>query len=260
MDDLDRSRALLFDGEAERYERVRPRYPDALIDAVLGPHPQGLRVLDVACGTGFVARAVAARGADVLGVDLNPGMAAIARRHGIAVELGRFETWDDRGRRFDRITCGQAWHWLDRKVAGARAASLLDPGGRLCVFWSRGQHPQDLHDALVETYARVLLAAGLSPLNSSYGSARHEDIPAVNASVAAELREAGFAEVEITDFTWTQTYTRDSWLDEIQSHSDHIALPAEVRERLLAAVGDTVDAFGGSFEMPYATSLLSASR
>ena len=30
-----RERARLFDGEAERYDRSRPDYPDALIDAVL---------------------------------------------------------------------------------------------------------------------------------------------------------------------------------------------------------------------------------
>ena len=30
-------RARLFDGEAERYDRTRPGYPEALIDDVLGP-------------------------------------------------------------------------------------------------------------------------------------------------------------------------------------------------------------------------------
>jgi len=36
----------LFDQEAERYDRYRPRYPDAVTDAMLGPEPSGLKVLD----------------------------------------------------------------------------------------------------------------------------------------------------------------------------------------------------------------------
>src|SRR5688572_16510230 len=40
----------------------------------------GANVLDVACGTGVVARECARRGAVVTGLDLNPGMLSVARR------------------------------------------------------------------------------------------------------------------------------------------------------------------------------------
>ena len=53
-------------------------------------------MLDVGCGTGKVARELSARGLEVLGVELDERMAAIARGHGIEVELGAFEDWDDR--------------------------------------------------------------------------------------------------------------------------------------------------------------------
>ena len=92
-----RDRATLFDGEAERYDRTRPGYPEALIDDVLGPFPVGLSVLDVACGTGIAARQMARRGAQVAGVELNARMAEIAERHGIPTDVGPFETWDPAG-------------------------------------------------------------------------------------------------------------------------------------------------------------------
>ena len=60
-------RSRLFDHEAECYDRCRPRYPDVVIDALLGPEPAGLEVLDVGCGTGIAARPIAERGAKVLG-------------------------------------------------------------------------------------------------------------------------------------------------------------------------------------------------
>src|ERR1700680_267128 len=42
----------------------------------------GTRVLDVGCGVGRWSRLLAARGADVLGVDLSPTMIAQARQRG----------------------------------------------------------------------------------------------------------------------------------------------------------------------------------
>ena len=87
-------RSKLFDQEAERYDRCRPTYPDVLIDELLGPEPARQAVLDVGCGTGIASRQMAERGAKVLGVEVAPRMAEIARGHGIDVELSAFEDWD----------------------------------------------------------------------------------------------------------------------------------------------------------------------
>src|SRR5580700_9852474 len=82
---LAQERARLFGQQAEAYDRSRPTYPDAVIDELLGPVPAGLDVLDVGCGTGIASRQMAQRGATVLGVELAPGMAKIARGHGVDV-------------------------------------------------------------------------------------------------------------------------------------------------------------------------------
>ena len=84
---LAQERSRLFDQQAEAYDRFRPTYPDAVIDELLGPVPAGLDVLDVGCGTGIASRQMAQRGAKVLGVELAPRMAEIARGHGIDVEV-----------------------------------------------------------------------------------------------------------------------------------------------------------------------------
>ena len=70
---------------AELYERYPARYilgpwAPLLVDAAA--LATGERVLDVACGTGLVARIAAQRvgpAGRVVGVDLNPGMIAVAR-------------------------------------------------------------------------------------------------------------------------------------------------------------------------------------
>ena len=150
---LARERSRLFDQHAEDYDRFRPTYPDAVIDELLGPVPVGLDVLDVGCGTGIASRQIAQRGAKVLGVELAPRMAEIARGHGVDVEIAAFEAWDAAGRAFDRVTSAQAWHWLDLPIATAKAASVLRPSGRLCLIWNAGCQPDDLADALEDVYA-----------------------------------------------------------------------------------------------------------
>ena len=151
-----RERAKLFDGEAERYDRSRPAYPEGLMDQVLGSSPEDLAVLDIGCGTGIASRQMAARGARVMGVELNSNMAKVAVRHGIPTDVCDFESWDPKDRKFDRVTCAQAWHFLDHDVSVEKAVSVLHTGGKLCIFWSVGRYPEELAEALKATYERVL--------------------------------------------------------------------------------------------------------
>jgi SAM-dependent methyltransferase len=255
---LERSR--LFDQEAERYDRCRPSYPDAVFDALLGPEPSGLEVLDVGCGTGIAARLMAERGATVLGVDVAPRMAEIARRYGVDVEVGAFEEWQAAGRTFDRVTSAQAWHWLDLPVATAKAASVLRPGGILCLIWNAGSPPDDMADALAEVYARIL-PSDSHPVYRGYAAHRSTDRRSGLSSERAAI--AGVVDFDTpaeTWFPWTQTYQKDEWLEQLRSRSDHAALDQALQERLFEGIGATIDDFGGSFVMDFDTVLIMATR
>jgi SAM-dependent methyltransferase len=256
---LERSR--LFDDEAERYDRCRPKYPDAVIDAVVGPEPSGLEVLDVGCGTGIAARLMADRGAKVLGVDVAPRMAEIARRqHRIDVEVGAFEDWEPAGRTFDRVTSAQAWHWLDLPVATDKAASVLRPGGRLCLIWNAGSPPDDLADALADVYASVL-PSRVHTVFRGYAANRSTDrrsgLTSELAAIAAVAELDGPTE---TWFPWSHTYQCEDWLDQLLSRSDHTALDPAVQARLYEGIRGAIEDHGGSFVMDFETVLVTATR
>ena len=252
-------RSRLFDQQAEWYDRCRPAYPSAVIDELLSPEPAGLDVLDVGCGTGIASRQMAERGANVLGVEVAPRMAEIARNHGIDVEAAAFEDWDAAGRTFDRVISAQAWHWLDLPVSTAKAASLLRPGGRLCLIWNAGCHPDDLADALAEVYARLFPTIG----SAGFGYAARR--PADRRSGLTPVHEAIAAVPEFGSATetwspWAREYDRNEWLDLLLSRSDHAALDPAVRERLFDAIGAAIDDYGGSFVMGFETGVITAPR
>jgi SAM-dependent methyltransferase len=255
---LERSR--LFDQQAEAYDRFRPTYPDVVIDELLGPVPAGLDVLDVGCGTGIASRQIVQRGAKVLGVELAPRMAAIARGRGLEVEIAAFEGWDAAGRTFDRVTSAQAWHWLDLSIATAKAASVLRPGGRLCLIWNAGCQPDDLADALEEVYASVVPPGG-HRLFRGYAANRSSDMKTgLSSEIDAVSVAPDFGAPTEKWFPWTRAYERDQWLHQLVSRSDHAALEPAVRDRLFQAIGAAIDDHGGSFVMNFETVLIAATR
>jgi SAM-dependent methyltransferase len=248
----DRSRAESFGAVAELYDRARPSYPSALVDALLTGDPR--RVLDIGCGTGIAAALLAERGCDVLGVEIDERMAQVARARGIDVEVARFEQWNARGRRFDLAVCAQAWHWIDPVAGAQKAATVLGRAGRLGLFWNFGTPPAEVAELFGPIYAR--LAPGVESYSVLLGGQDARAETAV-AGIAASER---FDVAEVSAFSWRRTHDTDGWLALLQTHSDHQTLPPDRRKRLLAEIGEAVESVGGSFEMPYEAILVSARR
>ncbi len=254
----DRGRAESFGAAAERYDRSRPDYPGELFDAVLGEGATGLRVLDVGCGTGIAARQMAARGAVVLGVEVDARMAAVARARGTEVEVGPFEGWDPRGRLFDRVTAAQAWHWVDPGRGTEVAATVLEDGGRLCLWWNVADAPPGFRALVEPVYQRV--AAEAHAFSVLLGSTARQTPFGVEAAATAIEASPLFAAPTVTRLAWSRRYSREQWLDQLPTHSDHARLSPERLAELLEAVGGAIDVLGGAFEMAYTTTLLSAER
>ncbi|WP_327003082.1 class I SAM-dependent methyltransferase [Dactylosporangium sp. NBC_01737] len=245
-----------FGVDAERYDRTRPTYPEAMVDRIVAASP-GPDVLDVGAGTGIAARQFAAAGCRVLGVEPDARMAAFARRAGLPVEVSTFEAWDPAGRRFDAVVAGQAWHWVDPLAGAAAAARVLRPGGRLAVFWNAFQAQPEAAEAFAAVYRRVLpgslAAAGFGPAPAGGPYA------AMCAAAADGVRAAGgFGEPEQWRFDWDVTYTRDQWLDQLPTFGGHTTLEPEQLERVLEGFGAAVDALGGSFAAHYSTVVVTA--
>jgi SAM-dependent methyltransferase len=246
-----------FGVDAERYDRARPSYPDALVERIVAVSP-GPDVLDVGCGTGIQARQFQAAGCMVLGVDPDERMAGFARRTGVEVEVATFEAWDPRGRSFDAVIAGQAWHWVDPVAGAVKAAQVLRPGGRLAVFAHVFDPPPVVAEAFTTVYRRV--APG-SPFDNRPPGQALDLYRAMFAKFADGIREAGaFGDPEQWRFDWERPYTRDQWLDLLPTTGGLTRLPADKLAEVLNGVGAAIDTIGGGFTMPYTTMAVGAAR
>ena len=119
------------------------------------------RVLDVACGTGVLAREVAARvrgNGRVAGVDLGDGMLAVAARLAPAIEWRQApaESLPHPDRSFDAVVSQFGLMFFnDRRQALAEMRRVLVPGGRLAVAVWDGLDSMPAYAAEVELLERM---------------------------------------------------------------------------------------------------------
>jgi SAM-dependent methyltransferase len=136
---------------ADVYERGRPGYPPAAVDAIverLGLAP-GRSVLDLAAGTGKLTRLLVPSGAEVVAVEPIAEMRAeLARRlPGVRVLDGTAEQIPLPDGSLDGVTVASAFHWFDAGTALRELHRVLRPGGGVALVWNARDERQPLQAA-----------------------------------------------------------------------------------------------------------------
>ena len=144
-----------YDRLAEDYARAycdefeRKPFDRRLLSRFVRNMPAGKRICDLGCGSGHVANHLKSLGAEVLGIDLSPGMVAVASKTYPSIE---FRTGDMLGLDLPTgtlggIVCFYSIIHLDRHCLGRAAAEMfrvLGDEGRALLSFHRGKGT--LHD------------------------------------------------------------------------------------------------------------------
>jgi demethylmenaquinone methyltransferase/2-methoxy-6-polyprenyl-1,4-benzoquinol methylase len=171
----------IFDGTAPDYDRVERMMAlgsgswyrrRALTRSGL---VAGMQVLDVAMGTGLVAREEVAITGDpkrVLGLDPSIGMMTQARRSlTIRTVQGVAEELPLAGSQFDFLSMGYALrHLADLGAAFREFYRVLKPGGTVCVL-EITRPPRGIRLALLKAYMRVIVPT-LSRLTTQHADTK----------------------------------------------------------------------------------------
>ena len=127
-----------FRAVAGSYDRMRPAdesWWEVFERMVAAGDLDGRRTLDVGCGTGTFAAALADRGAKVWGVDASTEMLAEARAKGSRAQFkeGNAEALPFKDGWFERVVMRLSLQHVDRERALDEAARVLVPGGRIMI-------------------------------------------------------------------------------------------------------------------------------
>ncbi len=136
---IDPGRSIDWSKTSDDYSRYRPGPPAELYArlAALGIGRPGQRIVDLGTGTGVVARALAGRGASVLGIDIAAGQIAAARAASVddrtQFAVASAEAIPAADASFDAATANQCWLYFDADRTLGELRRVLRPGGVLCT-------------------------------------------------------------------------------------------------------------------------------
>jgi ubiquinone/menaquinone biosynthesis methyltransferase len=209
----------IFSGIGATYERAGAvlsfgqdaRWRARLVDS-LHAAPRDV-VLDVATGTGLVARAVSERyGCEVVGLDRSADMlsAAAARDGHIPLVRARAESLPFADESFDHLTFTYLLRYVDDPAATMRElARVVRPGGRIAAL-DFGLPPNPLLRAMWRVYTSIglpLFGRAISSRWASVGAFLRGSIERFNAAhpqhdVERNWREAGLVDVQVSHMSF----------------------------------------------------------
>jgi ubiquinone/menaquinone biosynthesis C-methylase UbiE len=255
-------------------------YERELVPAVFGPWAPlvvdvadlepGERVLDVACGTGVVARVAAAsvgeRGA-VVAADLNPGMLDVARS--LRAPRGAKVEWRQADaaalpfaeQTFDAVLCQLGLQlFADRAAALREMFRVLCPGGRVVVMVWRPIERSPGFAALAAALERHIGSDAASIMRAPFSLGDAEELGSLVA--AAGFKELDLrAEIGAVRFASAERFV-SSYVAGSPLAGAVAAAPPGARDALLADVLAKLEEFVGSnaLEFPIEAHLARARR
>lgn len=224
---------------------------------------EGQQVLDVACGTGIVARTAADRigAAGIVGIDLNEAMLTVARRVRPEIDWRRGDAGslplDDAS--YDTVLCQMALMFFpDRLKALREMARVAAPGGTVAVLVPSSLDAQPAYGPFVEMAARHAGADARSLLSTYFACGDGDELTSLaekagltSPSSATHHGVARFPSIDALVAT------------EIDSTPLGERITAETRDRIRDGARDVLSSFttaDGKLEAPFEVHVVVARR
>lgn len=247
-----------FDNQAELYNRMRPRYPREIFDALI--EATGLnddaRLLEIGPGTGQATRSFAEYRYNIVTIELGVALAKIARRElskykNVEVVTGAFEDVQFSDELFDLIYSATAFHWVNDEVKFTKSHSLLKQGGHLAVIHRNHLAGDNFYTAVIPIYRKYKEDRPKSTKDSNSLIMNIDDIKENGI-----LDKKYFKTVYHHVFPHSMKYTADEYVKLTSTYSPTLAMSQEKRDRFLGEIHNLINnEFDGEIIRNYGISL-----
>jgi SAM-dependent methyltransferase len=224
-----------YSSVAPAYDRVRPKYPQELLEraVAVAAIPKTGKILEVGCGPGTATISLAQMGFSL--VCLEPSLETfelacqnLAGYPHVAIINTNFEEYEPVERSFDAIIATTSWHWVAPAQKYLKAGSLLKDRGSLVLLWNTAmQPPSEIFTNLIDVFRQYLPTLVKSETKETQLSElRIFGTAAIDSGLFSDLREE-YRSIEVN-------YSIDDYLQLLTTYSPCIALSPECRHEMLA--------------------------
>lgn len=233
-----------YSDRAATYEH-RADYASTALERLLHhlPGTQGARAVDIGAGTGKLTRPLLAAGLDIVAVEPNENMRAVAARiplNGAAKWLGgRAEQLPFKSNSFELACFGSSFNVVDPVRALNEVSRVLKLDGRLAIMWNH-RNLNDPLQAEVESVIRAHLP------DFSHGS-RREDPAAV------VLKQKQFIAMETFRHSFEFVTTHEHYMAAWRSHATLARAAGSRFDAVIEAIARLVPR--GEISVPFSTAV-----
>ncbi|MGB3533866.1 MAG: class I SAM-dependent methyltransferase [Microcoleaceae cyanobacterium] len=145
---------------AVAYNRVRPRYPEEMINQVLEQIqlPPTANILELGCGPGIATVEFAKRGFSLVCLEPSQAASQLAQQNclqypNVKIIQTTFEDWELPSQQFHAVLAATSFHWISPETRCLKVAKVLKENGYLILLWNTPPQPSyEIHQELQPVY------------------------------------------------------------------------------------------------------------
>ena len=236
---------LKFNEDEKNYDKYRPEYPAEMIQDIIefSSLQTNSKALEIGIGTGQATAPILDTHCSVIAIELGNNLSVfVADKYksydNFKVMNADFMTLPVSENTFDLIYCATAFHWLPADDAFQKVLKSLKPQGVIALFWN---HPFPNRKEDMSNLVNMNI----------YGKYRPSNKPMIEFSIAdckkhiSKLKEHGFENIQCKLYTRVRKLTTDSYINLLNTYSDHRALPIDIKENFEKDMKMELDKIGG---------------
>jgi SAM-dependent methyltransferase len=238
---------------ADAYNKVRPRYPQEIINRtveIAKLTPEG-RILELGCGPGNATVSYAQLGFSMICLEPSQEACKFARENCVAypnvkIQQTTFEEWKLAPGKFNAVLAATSFHWMNPETVYAKVTEALQDDGSLILLWNMTPQPDyDVYQSLHDVYQI-----------HAPSSARYENIitqEKIVKSFGQKVLDSGLFKDLVSDFVICEvTYSVDHYLLLLGTLSPYLKLEAPMRDALFTGLRSKIEQhYEGSIKIKY---------